>query len=52
MIALYDEDITYYGRDRTTAAKSSDNMAEVAKGMLGFPSRSLVEEKLDVDIWR
>lgn len=49
LIAVKDDDITYYG---TTEAKRSRHVAEVARGMLAFPSGPLVEADVDVDIWR
>lgn len=51
MIAVNDEDITYYGRDKTLEAKRSGHMYKVAKLMLVLPSDPLVKADVDVDIW-
>lgn len=51
MIADSDEDITYFGRDRTIEAKRSLHVSEAAKGMLALTSGPFIETDFDVDIW-
>lgn len=42
----------YYGRDVMIETKRSRHWAEIAEGMLELPSRPLVEDDVDLDIWR
>lgn len=42
MIDLTDEDIIYYGRDRTIEVKCFQHVSKVAKGMLVHPSSPLI----------
>lgn len=51
LIAVKEEDIKYYGRDRTIEAKCTRHVSEVVKGMLALSSGPLVEADVDVDIW-
>lgn len=52
MISVNDDDIAYYGRDRTIETKRSRQLSEVEKGLIAVPSGLLVEPDVDVNIWR
>lgn len=50
MIAVSDNDITYYGPDKKIEAKRYRRVSEVAKRILALPSCPLTEAHVDVDI--